>query len=88
MKRRRFLFNAGLAAASPWMATAQQAGPAGPGNDGGPQERSGRGGRGGMSRGPISERGLQPLDGGKIGNSPPMKIADIKTFLVGAGGRN
>ena len=32
--------------------------------------------------------GLQPLDGGKIGNTPPMKITDIKTFLVGAGGRN
>jgi galactonate dehydratase len=35
-----------------------------------------------------SGRGLQPLDGGKIGNTPAMKIADIKTFLVGAGGRN
>lgn len=33
-------------------------------------------------------RGLQPLDGGKIGNTPAMKITDIKTFLVGAGGRN
>jgi galactonate dehydratase len=33
-------------------------------------------------------RGLQPLDGGKIGNTGPMKITDIKTFLVGAGGRN
>src|SRR5262245_60912030 len=32
--------------------------------------------------------GLQPLDGGKIGNAPAMKITDIKTFLVGAGGRN
>src|SRR5262245_66119666 len=32
--------------------------------------------------------GLQPLDGGKIGNTPAMKITDIKTFLVGAGGRN
>ena len=32
--------------------------------------------------------GLMPLDGGKIGNTPPMKIRDIKTYLVGAGGRN
>ncbi|MBM3813132.1 MAG: galactonate dehydratase [Acidimicrobiia bacterium] len=36
----------------------------------------------------AQNRGLQPLDGGKIGNLPPMKITDIKTFLVGAGGRN
>jgi len=33
-------------------------------------------------------RGLQPLNGGKIGNSGPMKITDIKVFLIGAGGRN
>src|SRR5262245_24851611 len=46
-----------------------------------------RGGRGGMTSGAI-ENGLQPLNGGKIGNTPPMKITDIKTFLVGAGGRN
>lgn len=45
------------------------------------------GGRGGMTRGPIAG-GLQPLDGGRIGNTPAMKITDIKTFLVGAGGRN
>jgi len=32
--------------------------------------------------------GLQPLDGGKIGNTGAMKITAIKTFLVGAGGRN
>src|SRR3954447_17217208 len=32
--------------------------------------------------------GLTPLDGGKIGNTPAMKIRDIKTYLVGAGGRN
>lgn len=32
--------------------------------------------------------GLQPLDGGKIGNMPAMKITDIRTFVVGAGGRN
>ena len=45
------------------------------------------GGRGGMTRGSIAG-GLQPLDGGRIGNTPAMKITDIKTFLVGAGGRN
>ena len=39
-------------------------------------------------KGAGAPRGLQPLDGGKIGNTPAMKIADIKTFLVGAGGRN
>ena len=49
--------------------------------------RQGRSGRGGMVSGPITG-GLQPLDGGKIGNTPAMKITDIKTFLVGAGGRN
>jgi galactonate dehydratase len=36
----------------------------------------------------AAQKGLQPLDGGRIGNTPPMKITDIKTFLVGAGGRN
>ncbi len=35
-----------------------------------------------------SSKGLQPLDGGRIGNLPAMKITGIKTFLVGAGGRN
>ena len=40
-----------------------------------------------MTNGPITG-GLQPLNGGKIGNTPAMKITDIKTFLVGAGGRN
>ncbi|MBL8211533.1 MAG: mandelate racemase/muconate lactonizing enzyme family protein [Bryobacterales bacterium] len=34
------------------------------------------------------DKGLQPLNGGKIGNTPAMKITDIKTFLIGAGGRN
>jgi L-alanine-DL-glutamate epimerase-like enolase superfamily enzyme len=64
------------------------------GGQAGAQEpgQSGRrgGGGGGMTRGPIGGRneGLQPLDGGKIGNTPAMKITDIKTFLVGAGGRN
>ena len=32
------------------------------------------------------DKGLQPLNGGKIGNTPAMKITDIKTFLIGAGG--
>lgn len=73
MRRRFFLKGAGLMAAAPFMAAAQQG------------ERVGRGG---MTRGAIGERGLQPLDGGKIGNTPAMKITDIKTFLVGAGGRN
>src|SRR3954454_10563759 len=61
MNRRQFLKNAGLIAAAPFAATAQQ------------RARS---------------LGLQPLNGGKIGNTPAMKITDIKTFLVGAGGRN
>src|SRR5436190_543263 len=74
MKRRLFLRSAGLMAAAPFVAAAQQTG--------------GRGGRGGMTRGSIASGGLQPLNGGKIGNTPAMKITDIKTFLVGAGGRN
>lgn len=49
--------------------------------------RSGGGRRGGQSRA-AEQQGLQPLNGGKIGNMGSMKIADIKTFLVGAGGRN
>ena len=33
--------------------------------------------------------GLQPTkDGGRVGDKPALKITDIKTFLVGAGGRN
>ncbi|MBK5293745.1 MAG: mandelate racemase/muconate lactonizing enzyme family protein [Acidobacteriia bacterium] len=75
MKRRSFLGGAGLAAAARF-AVAQEA-PAGP--------RGGRGLRGGAGG---RQGGLQPLDGGKIGNTGPMKITDIKTFLVGAGGRN
>ena len=74
MKRRFFLKSAGLMAGAPFVAAAQQTG--------------GRGGRGGMTRGSITSGGLQPLNGGKIGNTPAMKITDIKTFLVGAGGRN
>ena len=85
MKRRRFILGGGLIAASPFMAAAQ-------GGQAGGQEagQSGRRGGGGMTRGPIGGRneGLQPLDGGKIGNMPAMKITDIKTFLVGAVGRN
>jgi galactonate dehydratase len=52
----------------------------------GGQPGTGRGGR--AARTDSGARGLQPLDGGKIGNMPAMKITDIKTFLVGAGGRN
>lgn len=40
------------------------------------------------SGGTNRQGGLEPLDGGKIGNTGAMKITDIKTFLVGAGGRN
>jgi galactonate dehydratase len=33
--------------------------------------------------------GLQPTkDGGRVGDKPALKITDIKTFLIGAGGRN
>jgi galactonate dehydratase len=88
MNRRRFLCGSGLMAASPFVAAAQQAGRAGSeeGSQGRPARRAG----GGMTRGAVGSRGdgLQPLDGGKIGNMPAMKITDIKTFLVGAGGRN
>src|SRR5215510_422748 len=76
MQRRHFLRTAAGLAAAPFAAQAQQ------------QGGGGRGGRGGMTRGSISAGGLQPLDGGKIGNTPAMKITDIKTFLVGGGGRN
>lgn len=75
MKRRQFLWTGGLMAAAPF-ASAQQS----------EQGGTGRGERG--SRRDNAERGLQPLNGGKIGNTPAMKITDIKTFLVGAGGRN
>jgi galactonate dehydratase len=82
MNRRRFLSSGvGMAAApflAPFLGMAQDDGPA----------RGARGERGGMTRGAIAQGGLQPLDGGKIGNTPPMKITDIKTFLVGGGGRN
>ena len=73
MRRRQFLW-AGIGA--PLVAAPQQ---------GAPAAGRGRGSRGG---GEGEQRGLQPLDGGKIGNMGPMKITDIKTFLVGAGGRN
>jgi len=81
MRRRSFLREAGIVAATPFFAAGQQ--DRGPG--GGIQ---GREPRGGMSRGRVDSGGLQPLDGGKIGNTPAMKITEIKTFLVGAGGRN
>src|SRR5687767_15869233 len=85
MNRRRFILGSGLIAASPLKALAQ-------GGQASSQEagQSGRRGGGGMTKGPIGggNEGLQPLDGGKIGNMPAMKITDIKTFLVGAGGRN
>src|SRR5262245_21091401 len=84
MKRRYFLKNAGWMAATPWVVAAQQS----RSERGASREGYGRGERGGMSRGAIGSGGLQPLDGGKIGNTPAMKITDIKTFLVGAGGRN
>src|SRR5688572_31657957 len=84
MNRRRFILGSGLIAASPLKALAQ----GGQASGQGAAQPARRGG--GMTRGPIGGRneGLQPLDGGKIGNMPAMKITDIKTFLVGAGGRN
>ena len=51
------------------------------------QPPAGQVGMGRRTAGP-SEHGLQPLNGGKIGNTGAMKITDIKTFLVGGGGRN
>lgn len=75
MKRRSFLSGAALAAAAR-SAVAQEA----------RQGAGGRGGRGAFRN--TGSNGLQPLDGGKIGNTGAMKITDIKTFLVGAGGRN
>lgn len=75
LKRRKFFLKSGLMLAAPLVAAAQET----------PSGRAGR--AGGMTNGPI-RGGLEPLDGGKIGNTPAMKITDIKTFLVGAGGRN
>ncbi len=84
MNRRRFLWGGSLMLTSPFLAAAQ----GGQASGQGAAQPARRGG--GMTRGPIggSSEGLQPLDGGKIGNMPAMKITDIKTFLVGAGGRN
>src|SRR5689334_22157183 len=79
MNRRRFFLESGLMAASPFVAAAQE-----PASSG---QRLSRRGGGGMTQGPISG-GLLPLNDGKIGNTPAMKISDIKTFLVGSGGRN
>ena len=83
MNRRRFLWTSGLLAATPFLARGQAAGKSG-------DSESARRQADGFTRGSIGSRGegLQPLDGGKIGNTPPMRITDIKTFLVGAGGRN
>ena len=87
MKRRHFLLNSGLLAAAPFAAAQQQGG-----GRGGTQPTASNGapgrGRGGRGAANSQSRGLQPLNGGKIGNTPSMKITDIKTFLVGAGGRN
>src|SRR6478672_10744566 len=75
MNRRRFLWTTGFAAAG--VAAAQERGAA-----------PGAPGRRGTRSGGSQATGLQPLDGGKIGNTPAMKITDIKTFLIGADGRN
>ena len=83
MNRRRFLLNSGLLAAAPL--AAQQGGRGGTQANGAGGAGRGRGGRGAAM---SQSRGLQPLNGGKIGNTPAMKITDIKTFLVGGGGRN
>jgi hypothetical protein len=84
MKRREFFLKTSLAMAAPYAAAAQNATQP---REGAAPRPAARQGGGGMTRGPITG-GLQPLDGGKIGNTPAMKITDIKTFLVGAGGRN
>ena len=83
MKRRNFLLSSGLLAAGRF-ATAQQQGAAQQATTGAPG-RGGRGERGAIAR---ESRGLEPLNGGKIGSMPAMKITDIKTFLVGAENRN
>ena len=68
MRRRVFLKNVGLV-----------------GGGAVPRDRATGGRRTGRDdQGSITTGGLQPLDGGKIGNTPAMKITDIKTFLVGA----
>src|SRR3954468_21242117 len=88
MRRRFFLRQAALAAGAPLLAAGQQPAAQRPQTEPVPPEGQRRRGRDGMSRGTIDSGGLQPLNGGKIGNTPAMKITDIKTFLVGAGGRN
>ena len=87
MNRRHFLGTGGLMAAAPFIANGQQAGKAGAEDA---ALAAARRSAGGFTKGPIGAHGegLQPFDGGRIGNTPPMKITDIKTFLVGAGGRN
>src|SRR3954463_35576 len=88
MRRRLFLRQATLAAGAPLLAAGQQPAAQRPQAEPVSPEGQRRRGRDGMSRGTIDSGGLQPLNGGKIGNTPAMKITDIKTFLVGAGGRN
>jgi hypothetical protein len=76
MNRRRFLWHSGILATVPLVSRRLSAAQASVGAE---NMRKG---------GANPSKGLQPLDGGKIGNTPAMKITDIKTFLVGAGGRN
>ena len=76
MNRRRFLWQGGVMALAPLIRSPLGAAQAPVGKE---PARKG-------TSGPVKP--LQPLDGGKIGNAPAMKITDIKTFLVGAGGRN
>ena len=80
MNRRHFLHASGLLAASPFLSRGQAAS----GNTDAPRPPAR------VLKGPIGAQGegLQPLDGGRIGNTGPMRITDIKTFLVGNGARN
>jgi galactonate dehydratase len=87
MKRRDFLRNSGLLAAAPFAAAQQQTGQRRGTEDASGASTTGRG-REGRTSASSDSHGLEPLNGGKIGNTPAMKITDIKTFLVGGGGRN
>ena len=73
MKKSAFMLKSGLTAAAPFIAQAQST----------PRSTPRRGA--GMTQW-SHQGGLLPLDGGKIGNTPAMKITDIKTFLVSSGG--
>src|SRR5215472_7446831 len=88
MRRRNFLRNTGLLIAAPFAAAQQQVDLRTGAQSPSGANATGRGGREARRPGPGESAGLQPLDGGKIGNTPAMKITDIKTFLVGAGSRN